>query len=461
MNILQKLRETKVFRGKDDLDLTEGPLKENLFYLAIPIAVINLLRTAYSLVDTYWLGRYSEEALAGISVAYPVQFLFISLGFGVAIAGSVLVAQYEGAGNGSKLRKAASQAMSYGLGVSLVIGVLMFFLVGTVVRLLGAEPSTIPAATGYLQVISLGMFTFFGFSVFISLMRGYGEAVVPMLIMLGTVIANVFLDPVFIFGWWIFPEMGATGAAVVTIILRTVALAVGLWMLFTGRYGLQISLAEMVPTREFGRKILRIGVPASLESAGRAFTVNLVVAVVGLFGATVMAGYGIGIRIFSMVFLPAVAVDRAVETAAGQNLGAGNFDRAQEVPEVAGLTGFALLSILGIYCFLYPYSIARLFTTNQEIVGIAAEFIRINSLSFGFLAIARSFSGAFRAGGRTIVPAVIAIGTIGLLRVPISYFLSRSMGPEGIWAAFPVSNVAGGMLALALFLTLEWKRRID
>jgi putative MATE family efflux protein len=461
MGIRQKLAEQKLFRGKEDLDLTGGPLKENLFYLALPIVVINLLQTAYGFIDTYWLGQYGETELAAISIAFPVQFLFLSMGFGVSIAGSVLVAQYEGAGKGGKVEEAASQTMSYGLLVSLVIGAAAYFLVGDVVKLLGAEPATVPVATSFLQIISLGLFSIFGFLVFTSLMRSYGDAVTPMVLMVVTVLLNAVLDPVLIFGWWVFPEMGADGAAVVTVLLRSLGLAAGLWILLSGREGLRISLPGMVPRPEYLHRIAKIGVPASAESVGRSLTVNMVVAVVGMFGTTVMAGYGIGVRIFSMIFLPAVAIDRAVETTTGQNLGAGEFERADRVPRIAASYAFLVLTGVGVVCYVLAVPIAELFTTSDNVVAVAADFIRWNALSFGFIGLLRSFSGGFRGAGRTVLPALLAVGTIGLLRLPMAYLLSGPMGPSGIWASFPFSNAAGGLAAVAIYLFVDWKQRVE
>ena len=161
------------------------------------------------------------------------------------------------------------------------------------------------SAAGYLEVISIGLFSMFGFLVFQSLMRGFGDTVTPMLLMLGTVILNIIIDPFFIFGWWILPEMGVQGAALATILSRTLALAIGIIILFSGRKGLEISLSSMKPDFKFFKKMMHIGVPASVEGAGRSISVNAVTAVVGwTFASPIVAGFGIGIRIFSMIFLP-------------------------------------------------------------------------------------------------------------------------------------------------------------
>ncbi|MFP4588894.1 MAG: MATE family efflux transporter, partial [Candidatus Acetothermia bacterium] len=185
----------KLFRSKENIDLTSGSLAKPLFYLSLPVIITNLLRTAYNLVDTFWVGRLSKEALAAITFAYPLVFLFIALGMGIAVAGSVLVAQYEGAGSRDQVEYAASQTLTFSLIAGLLLGGGGFFLVRPVLQLLGASAEVVPLATQYLQIVTLGLVAVFGFSVFIALMRGFGETLNPMLIMLISVALNVVLDP--------------------------------------------------------------------------------------------------------------------------------------------------------------------------------------------------------------------------------------------------------------------------
>ena len=288
-----------------------------------------------------------------------------------------------------------------------------------------------------------------------------------MLLMLATVILNIVIDPFFIFGWWILPEMGVEGAAVATIISRFMALAVALYILFTGRRGVEISLSDMKPDLGFLRKMLNIGVPASVEGVGRSVSVNAIVAVVGwTFVGPVVAGYGIGVRIFSMVFLPAIAVGRAVESMAGQNLGAGNFDRAGETARVGSRYSFIVLSALGLLVFFLARPIASVFIASSKansdrIAAVGAQFLRYVAFSFGFIGILRSYSGAFRGAGKTLTAALLAILPLGFVRLPIAYFGARGIGTAGVFIAFFISNIVGATLAYLLFQRGSWRRRIS
>jgi len=454
------LKIGNLFRSKEEIDLTSGSLVKPLFYLSLPVIITNLLRTAYSLVDTFWVGRLSKEALAAITFSYPIVFLFIALGMGVAVAGSVLVAQYEGAGDRDDVEYAASQTLLFSLIVAVLLGVGGFFLVGPVLRLLGASAAVIPLATSYLQIVTLGLFALFGFSVFIALMRGFGETVTPMLVMLVSVVLNIFIDPFLIFGWLWFPKLGIQGAAIATVFCRGLGLVVGLWILFTGRKGLKIRLSYMKPNFYFFQKIFRLGVPASIEGTGRALSVNALLSVVGGFSTSVVAGYGIGIRVFSTVFLPALAVSRSVETMTGQNIGAEKFDRAEKANYFAAIFMFGAMTLLGVGVFFLSPSIVSVFTPNEEVISVGAEFLRFIALTFGFVGSARVFSGGFRGAGQTMVAAAIAVLTLGVIRYPLALFFSSQVGRTGIWWSFVVSNVSGIFIAYFWFRRGGWKRKV-
>ncbi|MFC7203049.1 MATE family efflux transporter [Haloferax namakaokahaiae] len=451
-----------LFKDREEFDLTEGNIVKPLVFLSLPIVVTNLLQTAYNLADTFWLGQYSTEALAAISFAFPMVFLLISLGMGLSVAGSVLVAQHTGAEEGDKAEYAASQTVTFAFLGSLVFGVLSYPLVGPFLDFLGASPAVLPGATSYMQVIALGLPFMFGFFVFVSLMRGAGDTITPMLVMFGTVVLNVVLDPFFINGWALgpiqFPELGIQGAAIATVISRTLAMAVGLGIMLSGSRGIQIHLTDMRPDFEYLRKILQIGVPANIEGTGRALSVNALLLVVGLFPTAVVAGFGIGVRVFSVIFLPAIAVARGVETMSGQNIGAGKYDRAEQANYIAAKGLFVILSIAGVFIFLVPEPIVAVFSDDPAVIGVGAQFLRYVSLSFGFIGIMRAFSGGFRGAGKTLIAAAISIVTLAGIRLPITFVASQYfLGVRGIWLAFFVSNATGAIIAWFWFRRGTWR----
>ncbi|WP_135662275.1 MATE family efflux transporter [Halorhabdus rudnickae] len=467
------------FKGQEELNLTEGGIVKPLLFLSLPIVVTNLLQTAYNLADTFWLGQYSTDALAAISFAFPMVFLLISLGMGLSVAGSVLVAQHTGAGETKKAEYAASQTVTFAVLTSAIFGAIGYPFVRQFLALLGASPNVLSGATAYMQVIAVGLPFMFGFTVFISLMRGAGDTITPMLVMFGTVVLNVILDPFLINGWAVvdgaplvgtiaFPELGIQGAAIATVFSRGLAMVVGLAIMVSGTRGIQINLADMKPDLQYLRKILRIGIPASVEGTGRALSINALLFVVGLFSTSVVAAFGIGTRVFSVIFLPAIAVARGVETMTGQNVGAGKYDRAQEANYVAAKGLFAVLGVAGVAIFFVPTPIVSVFTNDSAVLDVGAEFLRYVALSFGFIGIQRAFTGGFRGAGKTLIAAAISIAALAVIRLPVAYVASQGVLPtdlwflgqtdvRGIWIAFFASNVAGAVIAWLWFRRGTWR----
>jgi putative MATE family efflux protein len=308
-----------------------------------------------------------------------------------------------------------------------------------------------------MEVVSLGLVFMFGFFVFISLMRGYGDTVTPMLVMLGTVVLNIALDPFLIFGWGPFPELGITGAAIATVFSRGLAMVVGLGIMFRGTRGVKINPRDMVPDPMYLRRLVRIGLPASVEGMGRALSVNILIGIVATFPDAVVAAFGVGIRVFSVIFLPAIAVGRGVETITGQNVGAGNEDRAARTNDFAAVAMFAVLSVAAVVVWFTASDIVALFTDDPAVIPVGAEFLRTVAPTFGFMGVMRAYSGGFRGTGRTLTAAAIAIFTQGVVRLPLAWVGATEFGTQGLFAAFIVSNITGAVVALLWFRRGTWR----
>jgi putative efflux protein, MATE family len=350
----------------------------------------------------------------------------------------------------------------------LILGTLGFQFVAQLLGLFNAEPAVLTLATDYMEVITLGLPFLFGFTVFIALMRGAGDTVTPMLVMFGTVVLNVALDPLLIFGVGPLPELGVEGAAIATVIARGSAMVVGLWLMFRGAHGIQIHLRQMVPDLAYSKKLLRIGVPASVENTGRAISVNAVLVIVTLFSTPVVAAFGVGIRVFSMIFMPAIAIDRGVEAMTGQNIGAGRQDRVVATNRFAAKTSFLLLSSLGVITFAFAPEIIRVFDDSPAVVAEGATFLRWIAPTFGFVGILRAYSGGFRGAGKTLTAAAIAVLLFGFIRLPIAYVASQGLvpidvwffaepNPTGIWFAFAVSGFIAAVVAAGWFERGGWR----
>ena len=442
---------------------TEGKIFHSLFSLAVPIILANILQTAYQLIDTFWLGRLGANAVAAVSVSFPVLFLVLSLGAGLTLAGTIMVSQYKGAENQRMVDFSSSQTISLIFLASTLLTILSYFAAGPLMDIIGAGPEIINESISYFRVSSLGfvfLFLFFGFQ---SLMRGIGNVMLPVYVVLFTVLLNLVLDPLFIYGYGPIPGFGVAGAAVASVITQGLSAVIGLIILFRGKSGIKIHFSSMLPEVSTLKRIFNLGVPASMEMSTRALGMIMMVIIVTSFGSEVVAAYGIGARILSFIIIPALGLAIATTSLVGQNIGAIKIKRAEKVANLSNKIAFFGLTGIGLIMFLFAEPLVTFFIPKEpEVIADAALFIKIMAPSFGLLGVQQVLNGVFNGAGFTKASMLISILSLWIIRFPVAFILSykTSMGYEGIWWAFPISNFLAAIAAFAYFKLGYWKLRV-
>lgn len=440
--------------------LTEGSVWKSLMALSIPIVFANILQTAYQLTDTFWVGRLGVNAVAAVSISFPIIFLMVSLGGGLAMAGTILVAQYKGKNDQKATDHVASQTMLSIVIISFILSFVGYLLSPALIRLMGAEADVLPDAVAYMQVTFIGIIFLFIFAVYQSLMRGVGDVKTPLYIVLFTVLLNLILDPLFIFGYGVVPAFGVSGAAVATIGTQGIAAIVGLYLLINGRFSIHMKLHDFVPDYPLIKKMLLLGLPASIEQSTRALGMTIMTFLVAGFGTVSLAAYGIGSRILSFIIIPALGLSMATSTLVGQNIGAGKLDRAIKTTKQSIYIGFSILTLVGVVVFLLAEPLSALFIPGEpEAIASSALFIRFMALTFGFISIQMSINGTFRGAGDTFASMMLSIISLWVLQFPIAYVLSHhtALAEVGIWIAFPASNIIAAVITVLWFCRGSWK----
>jgi len=442
--------------------LTEGPILKSLVSLSLPIVFANILQSAYQLTDTFWVGRLGGNAVASVSVCFPLIFLMIAIGGGFTIAGSTLVAQFTGAKDENMVNHVTAQTLLIVICAASFLATLGYFASSHLLNLMGVEQVIYDDAKNYLQVSFIGIVFMFGYFMYQSVMRGLGEVKVPLYIVSGTVLLNLVLDPLFIFGWGPVPAMGVSGAAYATIGTQSVAMIIGFTVLFSGRYGIKFHPTRFKPDFVMIRKILALGLPASIEQSTRALGMAVMIFLVTSFGTLVVAIFGIGTRILSFVLIPALGLSMATSTLVGQNMGAGNLPRAAAIARLSSLLGFVALTVVGLLCFLFARPIIGFFVPDDEkVIAGGAEFLRIMALFFGFMGAQQALIGAFRGSGNTLMSMVLAIVSMWMFQFPLAYILSKhtALGIQGLWWTYPVTNVLTAIITVGWFMQGSWKKK--
>ncbi|MGB0165557.1 MAG: MATE family efflux transporter [Luteibaculum sp.] len=446
---------------KRRIDLTQGSILKGLVALALPIIATNLLQTGYQLVDAFWVGRLGANAVAAISVSFPVNFLLISLSSGFAFAGTILVAQYAGAKNFKQVNHVASQTLMLVVLISALVSSLAYWLSPQILHWLGVSQEIFDTANYFQRLIFLGLVFNFSFIMFQSLLRGIGEVRIPLYINGFTLLLNFGLDPLFIFGWGPIPAYGVAGAAVSTLVTLGLSAAIGYYILFKGITDIQLNYRRFRLDKNLIWRALRLGTPSSVEISARALGLTVLTGIAARFGTEVLAAYGVGSRLISFVVIFGLGLLRASSTLVGQNMGAGRIDRAEKGTYYAASLGFAVLSVIGIIFFLWSEPLVRTFlNAEDDVVAMGSSFMRIVALSFGFMGAQLAFIGALRGSGNTVASMLLTIIGIWLIQFPFAWFVSQIEGIDelGLWWSFPVSYVLPGILTFWWFKRGTWKQ---
>jgi putative MATE family efflux protein len=442
--------------------LLEGPILRSLLTLAVPIVLANILQAGYQVIDAFWVGRLGGAAVAAVSVSFPITFLLIALGAGLAIAGSTLIAQYVGAKNKEMVSHVAAQTLLMVVIVSIVLGTIGYIDAPALLHLMGVGPDVYPGALGFMRVSFIALVFNFIFFVFQAIMRGIGNATLPIYIVLGTVILNFALDPIFIFGWGHIPAYGVMGAALATLGTQSIAAIIGIAILRLGKNGIHVRRRDFIPDFEYIKRAFFLGFPASIEQSARALGLTVMTFLIASFGTLAIAAYGVGSTILQVVMIPAMGVSMAVSTLVGQNIGAGNVDRAGRIGRLGAWLGFWILSGMGVLVFMFASQLIAFFVpSDPSVIAAGAVFLRIMALSWGFMGVQLALTGVLRASGNMVVTMVLTLVSQWVLQFPLAYVLSAhtALGIYGIWWAFPISNVTIALITIGVYAKGDWKKK--
>ena len=438
----------------------QGPIPRALLTLALPIILGNILQTGYQLTDAFWVGRLGAAAVAAISVSFPVTFLVIALGSGLAMAGATLTSQYMGAGRQDMVNHVAAQTMLMVAVTSVIFGISGYLLAPYLLRLLGVMPDVYDGALGFMRVSFIGIIFVFTYAMFQALMRGIGQTRIPLYIVGGTVLLNFVLDPLFIFGWGPIPGQGVMGAAYATLATQALASALGLGIFLRGRHGIQLDWRGFMPDPLYLRRAFYLGLPGSAELSTRALGLMVMSFLVSSFGTLTIAAYGVGSTILQIVTIPVMGMAMAIATLVGQNIGAGNIERAARATQLGTLLSFIILTAVGAIAWTAAPHLVRFFIPDDpDVIAEGARFIRIMCLAWGGIGIQLCIVSAFRASGNMLNAMIIAMVSQWMIQFPLAYVLAKhtTLGAHGIWWSFPVTNIAVAIVSVCWFARGSWK----
>ncbi|ASJ00490.1 MATE family efflux transporter [Thermococcus gorgonarius] len=454
--------------------ILNGPIVKTLILLAYPLIINQLVQVLYNLTDTFWLGKLGRTELSAPGTAWPLVWFFMSIGMGFATAGFAFVSQYVGAREYDKANRAAGALYSLMLIFATAVGITGVVLAPQLLRLMNVSDTIYPYALSYTRVIFAGIpfsFTLFAFNF---LLRAVGDTKTPVKINIATVILNIILDPLFIFGWGPFPELGVVGAAIATMLSNTAGSIVGGYLLFTGRVGIHLTPETLKPDFHFYSRIFRVGLPASIGNSttalGFVILTRVIFTIGKLYGQThgipnfedvAFATYSITNRLTNFMFAFSDGISMAMGTMVGQAIGAKLYDRAKEIAEKTMVINFTILGVGTLLFIFFRVPIFRFFINDPAVIAESAKVVKYFSASLPFFGIFAAVNNVFQSAGQTKKSMVLGMVRLWGIRLPLSYGLGVLMrDTAGMWLGMGLSNVLGAVMALAWFLKGSWMKAI-
>jgi putative MATE family efflux protein len=432
-------------------DLTSGSLTGHLLKTTSFMLVSMVFQTLYVLIDLYWVGRLGTDAVAAVGLSGNLMFIVLAATQMLGVGTTTLVSHATGAGNRDRANLVFKQSQV----LSVVVGSL-FFLVAMATRRLYAESLSADAATlqltgEYLLWFIPALALQFGLIAMGSALRGTGNFRPGMVVQTATVILNIVLAPVLIFGWGTGLELGVAGAALSTLI----AIAIGvLWMVvyfLPADAYLRFSFRDWAPRFDIWRDMLKIGLPAGAEFAFMAVYLMIVYAVSRPFGAAAQAGFGIGIRIIQACFLPVVALAFAVGPVAGQNFGARKADRVRQTFRTGAALAAGAMFVLALIVWLAAGPMVGVFSSDPQVIAVGEEYLHIIAFNFVASGIVFVSSSMFQAMGNTIPSLITSAARIVIVAVPV-LLLAQSPGFTLRWIWYISAGAVVVQLAINLWL---------
>jgi putative MATE family efflux protein len=441
--------------------IVSGPIARTVISLAVPVTLGMLMEIALSVTNFYWVGRLgatAQDAVTSSMVIIWTVYAAISM---ITIGITALVARYVGADDLESAKYYIHQAFWLALVVGAVVSVIGFVLTPAALQFMQTSPATAENATPYLRIFFataiLPMLEGTAFAIF----RASGDTRTPTKVAIATVVANMALDPLFIFGWGPVPAMGVMGASVANAISYSIGIAYVSYYWFGGKLGYRMSpLFRVRPQLAAMGKIALIGLPISSQQMAFNLVYWFLIKYVHRFGEAAGAAMGIGNRMESLSYLTCYGFSLAASTMVGQNLGAGKPDRAAKGAWGAVGLGIGVTSVLTVLFLTIPGLLTSVFTDDPQVRAIARDYLMILGLSQLAMAVEIILEGAFSGAGDTVPPMIVSIPGAAL-RIPLAWFLAFSLGlgVNGIWWSLTITSIVKAV-ALAWWFGLgRWKAR--
>ena len=440
-------------------DFVSGSINKAIFMLSIPMILEMVMESLFAVVDIYFVGKVSVNAVATVALTESVIMIVYALAIGLSMAATAVVARRIGEKQPEKAATAGVQAIIITVAVSLIFSIVGLLFAKDILFLMGGEQDLIEEGYKYTMVMLGGNFTVMLLFLINAIFRGAGDASIAMRVLWIANGLNILLDPIFIFGLGPIPAFGVEGAAIATNIGRGTGVVIQLFALFGTASVIKVTVANLKVKWDIIWNIIKISVGGIGQYMIGTLSWLFMVRISAVFGSEVLAGYAIAFRIIMFTILPSWGLSNAAATLVGQNLGAGFPDRAEQSVWKSALFNMIFLFGLSLIFGIWAEFFVKLFASEPEVVKYGALALRVICCGYIFFAYGMVIGQSFNGAGDTKTPTIINFFCFWMFEVPLAWFLSRTfeLGPLGIFLSIAIASSLYAIVSIVIFRQGKWK----
>ena len=408
--------------------------------LAVPASVGTLFQTLYTIVDTFYAGKISPEALSALSKSFPIYFLIIATSIGVTVAGTSLIGSSIGEKNEKNVLSYFGNVIIYSIIISIVVSILGFAFGEKIFLLMNSSQEVTILGLEYINVIFLGTILFILVVALNSFLHAEGDTKTYRNVLIFSFFLNIILNPIFIFGFLFIPPLGITGIGIATLIAQFVSLLVILIKILNNQRIKQITLDHFKAKFFFLKNIFFQSMPITIAILGYSVAATVVFTYVGLFGEYAVAGYGSATRIEQVVLLPILGINTAIISIIAQNIGAKYYDRVEQSYFTSIKYGLIIMLIAGVVIFISADFVPKFFSSNPEVIMHGSMYLKISAFilpAYPIFFLSNGFFMALKKSEKAMVNNIARNVIVPVLSFYIAKYLNADFKTFFyIWAIF-------------------------
>ncbi|HEY94325.1 MAG TPA: MATE family efflux transporter [Dehalococcoidia bacterium] len=442
-------------------DWTKGSVIRNLIMLSWPMVIMESLWVISQIVDLIWVGKLGPNSIAGVGIANIILMLVWSVDMALIAGVRAMIARHIGAGDIQSANNITIQAIALGILWGLLVTLIGIAMDASILGFFGVDEEVVTEGLAYLRVTFAGWVGMEIMIICIYSIQASGDTLTPMIVEVLIRIIHIVICPFLVLGWWVFPEMGVSGAALSNVISQSLGGVILLWILIKGRTRLRLTLKGFRFQPRVIWRILKIGIPVLVMGLQSAFSGMLLMRLVSPFGALAVAAHSLASRTEMFLFVPGMALGTGAGVLVGQNLGASQVDQAKRTAWIAVSFVETFMIICSIVILVLSRNIVGLFTVDPELIKLGSMFLRIATVSYLVIALSSVLQNCIAGAGDTVPNMIVSLAVVWCIQLPLAFYLSKSttLGIFGIRWAMVTSTVTAAIAYALYFISDRWKNK--